>query len=301
MVAALFFALMLGQSAPSLSMGRHRLEQLRHGALGPQWKTRAAELASYGVETRLVSESLEARDGAWHYTRFIGVSGYARGLVVELTLSDAGSLLDVSTRFPAEAAPTPYDDYVLQTPLRLPLEGAWEVLWGGRTWDDNRHASMSEMRFALDLWQRRGGVSFANTGTRNDDYFAWGQRVVAPAEGVVVAAVDGVPDNVPQRAVPGSVYGNFVVIDHGHREFSLLGHLRQGSVRVRTGQRVTTDAELARVGNSGMSTEPHLHFHVMDGRNWKTAQGLPLVFERVERNGEVVDRVEPKRGDVLRR
>ena len=62
----------------------------------------------------------------------------------------------------------------------------------------------------------------------NEDYLAWNQPVVAPADGVVVVAEDGVVDNVPNRAVGGNLYGNLLVIDHGTGEFTLFGHLKQG-------------------------------------------------------------------------
>jgi murein DD-endopeptidase MepM/ murein hydrolase activator NlpD len=125
--------------------------------------------------------------------------------------------------------------------------------------------------------------------------------VVAPADGVVVVADDGVVDNVPNRAAAGNLYGNLLVIDHGTEEFTLLGHLKQGSLLVKPGDRVTAGQRLARVGNSGMSTEPHLHFQLMDTGDWRTAHGLPLLLQNFVRNGTVVDRAEPRRGDVLTR
>ena len=79
----------------------------------------------------------------------------------------------------------------------------------------------------------------------------------------------------------------------------MLGHLRQGSLQVKAGERVVKGQRLARVGNSGMSTEPHLHFHLMDTGDWKTANGLPLQLTDFVRNGTLVDRAEPRRGDVL--
>ena len=156
------------------------------------------------------------------------------------------------------------------------------------------------MRFALDLLQRgKNNSSAATNGVKNDDYFAWNQPVIAPADGVVVVADDGVADNQPNRAPGGNLYGNLIVIDHGTEEFTLLGHLKNGSLLVKPGDRVTQGQRLARVGNSGMSTEPHLHFQLMDTADWQTAHGLPLQLVDFVRNGTLVDRAEPRRGDVL--
>jgi len=145
----------------------------------------------------------------------------------------------------------------------------------------------------------KNGIFFANRGLRNEDYYAWRQPVVAPGAGTVVVAEDGTADNLPNRPVPGNLYGNFVVIDHGTGEYSLVGHLENGSVKVRVGEWVSAGQLLARTGNSGMSTEPHVHYHLMDNADWRKAQGLPAQLQGFSRNGQMVDKAEPRRGDVI--
>lgn len=312
----LILTVVLAQGAPSLSQGRAHVEALRSGRLDQTWAKSsglagqqfgslaalqkfAAGLRSYGTESKLVSEALAERNGQFVYTRVMAVTNWARGLTVSLTLDEQGRLLGATMSFASREAPTTYGAYKPLVKLRLPLEDTWHVLWGGRTWDDNRHASVSDMRFALDLLQRKAGSSAQGSGRSNEDYFAWNQPVVAPADGVVLVAEDGVVDNAPNHAVGGNLYGNVLVIDHGTDEFTLLGHLRQGSLLVKPGDRVLKGQRLARVGNSGMSTEPHLHFQLMDTGDWKTAHGLPLVLSDFVRNGTLVDRAEPRRGDVI--
>jgi murein DD-endopeptidase MepM/ murein hydrolase activator NlpD len=123
--------------------------------------------------------------------------------------------------------------------------------------------------------------------------------VLAPGQGTVVVAEDGVPDNQPNKPVPGNLYGNFVVIDHGTGEFSLIAHLNQGSVKVKVGDVVSAGQLVGRTGNSGMSTEPHVHYHLMDHADWHKAQGLPAQFSNFVRNGQQVERGEPRRGDSI--
>lgn len=316
MALTILLSLMLTQSAPSLGQGRNYVKAFRTGDLAKTWgrsgtapgqkfsslaalQQFAAGLRSYGDESKLVSEGLSERNGQMVYLRVSAVTNWARGIEVELVMDGQGRLLSATTNFATKEAPTTYGAYRSLVKLRLPLEDTWHVLWGGRTWDDNRHASVSDMRFALDLLQRKNNTSAEGAGLKNEDYYAWNQPVVAPADGVIVVATDGVTDNLPNRAAAGNLYGNVLVIDHGTEEFTLLGHLRQGSLLVKVGDRVTQGQRLARVGNSGMSTEPHLHFQLMDTADWKSAQGLPLQLYNFVRNGTVVDRAEPRRGDIL--
>lgn len=315
MTLGLLLSLSLAQSTPSLSLGRSYVTALRRGEEGGIWnRSRAAlgqqftlpslskfgaALRSYGTETKVVVEGIAERNGSTVYRRVMAVSNWARGLELELTLDARGRLLAGHMSFPTKEAPTTYGNYRSLVKLELPLLDTWQVLWGGRSWEENRHASVSDMRFAVDLLQVKHGSSAQGSGKKNEDYFAWDQPVNAPADGVVVVAEDGVVDNVPNRAVGGNLYGNVLVIDHGTEEFTLLGHLRQGSLLVKAGERVSKGQRLARVGNSGMSTEPHLHFQLMDGPDWRTAHGLPLQLHGFVRNGTLVDRAEPRRGEVL--
>lgn len=313
MTLGILISLLLTQSAPSLGQGRTHVEALRSGQLSRTWakvpgqqfaspaalQEFAAGVRRYGEESKVVSEGLSVRDGLTVYRRVSAVSNWARGLELELVMDRQGRLLDATMSFPKTEAPTAYGAYRSLVKLRLPLQDTWHVLWGGRSWAENRHAAVSDMRFALDLLQRQNGKSFAGKGRKNEDYFAWNQPVLAPADGVVVVAEDGVVDNQPNRAVGGNLYGNVLVIDHGTEEFTLLGHLKKGSLKVKVGDRVTAGQRLARVGSSGMSTEPHLHFQLMDTADWRSAHGLPLQLVGFVRNGARVDRAEPRRGDVI--
>jgi murein DD-endopeptidase MepM/ murein hydrolase activator NlpD len=309
----------LGQApsgAPSLSQGRSFVKALVRGDGALVWKSAsptllkrfpsaaavakfAQSLQAFGTESRVVTEGLGVRDGLTVYRRVMAVSNYARGVQVEVTMEDDGRVAGLAVDLASGAAPTTSGAYKTVTRLRPPVAGTWQVLWGGRTWEDNKHASVSDMRYALDLWVVQSGNSFAGPGTRNEDYFAWGQPALAAGAGTVVTAVDGVPDNLPNRPAPGNLYGNHVIIDHGNGEYSLLAHLEAGSLRVKVGEAVSSGQPVGRVGNSGMSTEPHLHFHLMDNADWRRAHGLPAQLQYFTRNGQLVQRGEPRRGDSI--
>ena len=120
--------------------------------------------------------------------------------------------------------------------------------------------------------------------TKNESYFTYGARVLAVAPGRIVEARDGVPENVPTEPPPpadvASAPGNFVVQSLGGGRFALYAHFKTGSVRVKAGDVVARGEALGLVGNSGNSTAPHLHFHVMDGPSPLGSNGLPYVFDR---------------------
>src|SRR6185503_2329605 len=99
-----------------------------------------------------------------------------------------GLLVSFSARPAFREAPSPHTDYVVKTQLKLPFRGAWSVLWGGRTWEENRHSAVADMRYALDLWITVKGSSCTGDCTKNEQYHCWSRTVLAPADGKVVVA-----------------------------------------------------------------------------------------------------------------
>ncbi len=189
-----------------------------------------------------------------------------RTIALQLALDGRGSIASISLAPPTSLPRDPHAGRNLRARLSLPFEGPWWVFWGGPTELQNYHVVAPDQRHAYDLVVWRNGGTHRGSGTRNADYWAWGKRVLAPAAGVVVEAVDGVRDNRPQVQVENrrDPAGNHVVLDLGKGEYALLAHLQKGSVRVRAGRRVRAGDVLGLTGNSGNSSEPHLHFHVQD-------------------------------------
>lgn len=126
----------------------------------------------------------------------------------------------------------------------------------------------------------------------------FGAPILAPAAGTVVAVHDGEQDHSARRsqimlvhyllgqagrarAGPAAVAGNHVVIALGRGgPFVLLAHLRRGTVRVAPGESVSPGQQLGECGNSGNSTQPHVHVQVTDSTDWPHARGLPMAFRR---------------------
>ncbi len=137
----------------------------------------------------------------------------------------------------------------------------------------------------------------------------YGETILAVADGVVVRAIDGLPDQVPgalpEGLAPLEADGNAVFLRLRDGRIVFYAHMIPGSVAVREGQRVVRGQVLGRVGNSGNSSAPHLHLHVIDRNAIFGANGLPYVFDRYAITGRVAsteafDRAEAT-GEPVRR
>jgi hypothetical protein len=151
----------------------------------------------------------------------------------------------------------------------------------GRTW--------LLQRFAFDAMKvgddgRVVGGDLAST----NNWRSYGQDLLAVADGVVALVVDDIPDNIPlsgERAVPmnrETHVGNCIVLDIGENRFVLYGHLKKGSMPFNVGDRVKRGAVIGKVGNSGNSEAPHLHFSIGTRPDPYSAEGLPFVFDSFE-------------------
>ena len=192
-------------------------------------------------------------------------------------------------------------DYQTRTELDLPFRGAWYVVWGGRFLDDNYHAVSKSQRFAQDLLMLENDESHVGDGSKLTDYYCYGQEVLAPGAGTIVAACDTLPDQAIGTTNTTRPLGNHVIIDHGNGEFSVLAHMQPKSLRVKVGDKVVTGTVLGLVGNSGNTTEPHIHYHLMDGPDMAGAEGLPVRFREIVVDGQTTPWAELVRGETVRR
>lgn len=115
----------------------------------------------------------------------------------------------------------------------MPIQSEWFVYWGGKHEALNYHHPVENQRYAYDLVVRKGKKSYKNDGMKNEDYYAYGKKVVAPLKGVVVSAADGQEDNEIGHKNKENPLGNYVIIEHEGKEYSVLAHLKKGSVSVK--------------------------------------------------------------------
>lgn len=160
--------------------------------------------------------------------------------------------------------PAPEGVIDLASPLR---NGAYVVGHGGTSPFINAHAKVRPQNYALDILGVNAWGRHKSRGASDnilEQYAIFGATLYSPCEGVVVRAVDGLPDLIPPQRDPENLAGNYVeVACHGVEV--VLAHMQQGSVQVAEGDTVTTETVLGKVGNTGNTSEPHLHIHAERG------------------------------------
>ena len=186
------------------------------------------------------------------------------------------------------------------TLLQLPFKEVWAVTWGGDTKEQNYHVESKAQKNAFDFVIKDDkGKTFKTDGKTNDDYYAFGKPLFAPCDGEVVLAVDGIKDNIPGELNPIYVPGNTVIIKTSNSEYLFFAHFKQQSIKVKQGQKVKQGDLLGLCGNSGNSSEPHLHFHIQNVEDMNNATGIKCYFDKLNVNGTVKADYSPVKGDIV--
>jgi murein DD-endopeptidase MepM/ murein hydrolase activator NlpD len=209
------------------------------------------------------------------------------------------TLLNFLTQAEVDVYPTAYPG---KTRLTLPLKGRIYVFDGHDFYAHHRRQDVfrtgqfrtNSVRYAYDLMtSSQSGELYHGDRFVKENWFSYGTPVFAPAAGMVVDVANDVPENsyrdgrVVYPTIPNDLdpigLGNHVVIDHGNGEFSILVHMKPGSVRVRKGDPVKQGEQVGAIGFSGDTFLPHLHYMLMDGVDERTSRGLPSYFDDFER------------------
>ncbi|MFC4312300.1 M23 family metallopeptidase [Steroidobacter flavus] len=200
------------------------------------------------------------------------------------------------------SATLPVASNMARTDWLFPLRGVSYVGWGASL--HTAHRWVLPEAYALDIARLgESGLTYRGEGTRFSDYYAYGTDVYAAAAGKVVEAVNDVSEDATLLQRPNETtdayfarvrenqaklmesengpMGNHVIIDHGDHVYSLYAHLRPASVRVRVGDNIAAGTLLGRLGSSGNSTEPHLHFQVCSGSSALQCNGMPVSFSNI--------------------
>ncbi|RVT50376.1 M23 family metallopeptidase [Rubrivivax albus] len=208
-----------------------------------------------------------ARPGAWPWIR----SGVAALVFLAATVVLALRHQALHAHPPASA----------DTLLAAPFAGRWVSTGAGPTAASNHHHRIASQRHAADIVRLcDDGRLYHGNGTAPADSCTWGAEVLAPIDGRVVQAVDGLPD----QGSRSTLAGNHVVIRLDDQRYVALAHLKQGSVRVAVGDTVRCGQFIALAGASGNTDFPHLHVHVQDSASYDlhTSRSIPFRFRDVE-------------------
>lgn len=316
-VILIFTGMSVSAQADPLSLGRRMAEGFLSGYVEIVWSSSAREmqqafgsaenlaalrddlLADFGSEQAVLSERTAEQAGHDVYTRVSRWTETPAPLELVIAFDGAERISGFFIRPQPVAASSQFLDYETKAVLRLPVDGNWFVYWGGRGIEDNYHAVDVGQRFALDLLIVRDGQTHSGDASALESYYCWGQPVLAPAKGIVMRAVDGLPDQAIGESDVANPAGNHIVIDFGGDEYGFLAHLQQGSVRVVKGDVVATGQEIGLCGNSGNTSEPHLHFHMQTSPRLRQGEGLPVQFTNYRANGVLINRGEPQKGESI--
>ncbi|MEU4272330.1 M23 family metallopeptidase [Streptomyces sp. NPDC026092] len=231
---------------------------------------------------------------------------YWMGWLPALAAMAVGVTLSGTARRAAAAAPRAAIE------VDPPVTGRWSALNSPADRTPSHGTHQYGQTYAIDIVEedeRRPRPAFARlwpVARPSEDFPAFGAPLLAVADATVVHAEDRQRDHLSRNSLPAVAYlmlvesavrvlagarrvtGNHLVLDLGDGTYAMYAHLKRGSLAVRAGDRVVAGQELARCGNSGNSTEPHVHFQLMDGPDLATARGLPFTWRGVgvPKNGE---------------
>lgn len=176
------------------------------------------------------------------------------------------------------------DNIYTETVIDFPFQDKWYVFWGGTNSLVNYHYAYENQRYAYDFVIMNEQSTYEGDPTLNESYYAFGKEYLAPADGIVVKVDNSVKDNKPVGKMnEEQPLGNYVILDHGNTEFSYLAHFKYQSIIVKEGDKVNQGDSLGLVGNSGNSSEPHIHFHVADSPDPMTSKSINIKFNREDK------------------
>lgn len=202
--------------------------------------------------------------------------------------------------------------------VEFPLRGEWYSPNTPGTKVPSHGTDKFGTTYAYDFiqvdWERKGWPAYRVSllqyllfGVPLNEYYCWGQEIYAPCDGIVVIAEDGYKERErtnllsdmsnaynnahyfdPEKDDVQTIAGNYVIIKCDNNVYAALCHLQKDSIQVTVGQSVKKGDVIGKIGHSGNSFAPHLHFQLMDSCDIASANGLPCAFEQYElfQNGE---------------
>jgi murein DD-endopeptidase MepM/ murein hydrolase activator NlpD len=186
------------------------------------------------------------------------------------------------------------------TKMIAPFKEQWFVFWGGETVAQNYHMADENQKYAYDLLMVNEGSSYKGDPKKNESYLVFGKDIIAPCDAKVIKVIKGVIDNVPGELNPKELTGNTIVLETAEKEFILFAHLMKNSILVKVGDIVKQGQVMAQCGNSGNSTEAHLHLQLQNVADFFQATGAKMYFDKIMVNGKIKEDYIPVKEDYIK-
>ncbi len=179
------------------------------------------------------------------------------------------------------------DNYTCKNKYILPFNGKWTVVNGGVLKEFSHSWGIYTQRYAYDfIVLDKHALSLNNVSTDVNSYYCYNKDILACADGEVVAAKGKYRDSyVNGKKVfcdSNDLRGNFITIKHDNDEYSTVAHLKKGSITVNVGDKVAQGQVIGKCGNSGNTSQPHLHFQLHSTNSFFSSFGLPIAFYNID-------------------
>ncbi len=218
---------------------------------------------------------------------------------IDVYESFASGYLRIESEAEVDGAPAKFVQSWMVEPaepelVESPVLGGWQLGNGPGQTSMHPHYAEPQLRYAYDMVVTQNGLTHKGDPHNNESYFAWNRTIRAVADGVVHHVCDHEPDNPGFRGAMTECYNNRVVIKHDNGLYTAYVHIRQksGGKEVRRGIRVKAGQTIARVGNSGRSSEPHLNFMAYRIDKWGRIRSVPVAFTNAFHDAEATKPVE---------
>ncbi len=254
-----------------------------------------------GPETKMVQETIVPylTKRITVYSRLSQFSN-AKVPVATVVMINEDGYTDGFTLRPLPSPPEGHDaGYIDTTKFKLPFADKWMVFQGGHGLFNNGYQQTDDQQFAMDFILLKNGVPFQGDATTNEQFYCFGQPVLAPADGTVVHVVNDIGDNLPGKPSQETPKGNMIMISHGNKEYSLLTNLKQNSVKFKVKDTVKQGEPVGECGNSGLSSVPKIHFQLQNSAGFPSTESLPVQFVDYVADGKPVASGEVVRGQIV--
>ncbi len=282
--------------ATSTPENKKRTEEARRFVANlSQLKTRL------GAETKVEAENIVPYmlKRATIYSRLSDFSNIKVPVMTMIVIDENGDTEEFTVR-PLQSPPEGHNaGYKDTTKLKLPFSGQWLVYQGGHGVFNNGYQMTDDRQFAMDFVLLKNGSPFEGDATANEQFYCFGQPVLAPADGTVVRVVNDIGDNPPGKPSQDTPNGNMILISHGNNEYSVLTNLKQNSIKLKHGDTVKQGDPVGECGNSGASSAPRVHYQLQNSTGFPKVESLPAQFVDYIADGKPVPVGEVVKGQTV--